>query len=345
MPGHLRRRNLSRKHRPDRWRPGASNGLLLAWLLLGLICAGPAASAQKAASNQDPLAGYAHLAQAYAQAEAQGDHAAALDLAEQMNAVLQPVHLENLYNVTRLHALLGHDDELYEWLEITLDAGWSDFRRLFADEAFAAYQQDTRFRTMARGRWIEQYIGMLEREERAEFQKPDAVMKALDFAPGERVADVGAGSGYFTVRVAGAVGPTGSVLATDINQEMLDYLDQRLRDGDIDNVEVQRVPADDPSLPAGAIDTILMVDVFHHIADRVAYAEKLRAGLAPGGRLVVIDYIPRSWEERPWGPPPEEHLPAATLVADLTAAGWKVRQEFDFLPEQYFIVFGMTETR
>ena len=76
MPGHLRRRNLSRKHRPDRWRHGASNGLLLAWLLLGLICAGPAASAQKAASNQDPLAGYAHLAQAYAQAEAQGDHLA-----------------------------------------------------------------------------------------------------------------------------------------------------------------------------------------------------------------------------------------------------------------------------
>jgi hypothetical protein len=88
------------------------------------------------------------------------------------------------------------------------------------------------------------------------------------------------------------------------------------------------------------VDTILMVDTFHYITERTAYGEKLKAGLAPGGRLVVIDYIPKSWEERPWGPPPSQHMSREELSADLAAAGLKEVASYDFLPEQFFVVYG-----
>jgi hypothetical protein len=107
----------------------------------------------------------------------------------------------------------------------------------------------------------------------------------------------------------------------------------------VDNVELKKVEPDDPQLPPGGVDLIVMIDTMHYITERTAYGEKLRRGLAPGGRLVIIDYIPKSWEERPWGPPPQQHLPKETLNADLARAGLKVVEDYDFLPEQYFIVY------
>jgi ubiquinone/menaquinone biosynthesis C-methylase UbiE len=186
---------------------------------------------------------------------------------------------------------------------------------------------------------VAQYIAMLERPERESFQKPKEVMAALALKPGEQVADVGAGSGYFTIPVAKAVGPTGVVWALDIRQEMLDYMAKRLEAEKISNVRLKLVAADDPQLPAGGVETILMVDVFHYIENGAEYARKLRAGLAPKGRVVVIDYIPKPWAERPWGPPPEQQMPRESLDAWMAQAGLKPAKVHSFLTEQYFVEY------
>ena len=122
---------------------------------------------------------------------------------------------------------------------------------------------------------------------------------------------------------------------------MLDYIDRRCRAEQLGNVEFQKVEKDNPNLPPGGIDTILMIDTYHYIKERTKYAQMLRPGLAPGGRLVVIDFIPKPWEERPWGPPPQQHLSKETLSADLKKAGFKVIAEYDFMPEHFFVIYGV----
>jgi cyclopropane fatty-acyl-phospholipid synthase-like methyltransferase len=130
------------------------------------------------------------------------------------------------------------------------------------------------------------------------------------------------------------------VLAADVSQEMLDYLDKRTQAEGLTNVTLKKVDKDDPLLPAGGIDTILMVDTLHYVKNRGEYAKKLKAALAPGGRLVIIDYIPKSWEERPWGPPPEQHMSREMVDAEMAEGGLKQTKVYDFLPEQYFVVYG-----
>lgn len=142
----------------------------------------------------------------------------------------------------------------------------------------------------------------------------------LAFRPGERVADIGAGSGYFTLRVARAVGTSAEVLAIDINPDRLEFLDQCVKEAGLANVRTVRVEKDDPKLSAGGVDTILMVDTLQYVAGRDAYAMKMRAGLAPGaassssttrrsrGRSARGDRRPsRRWRAKRWTrrwPPP-----------------------------------------
>lgn len=183
----------------------------------------------------------------------------------------------------------------------------------------------------------ERYIAMLERKERDVFQKPDEVMRALALRPGERVADVGAGSGYFTLRVARAVGPSGRVLAIDVNPDLLELLDRRAKEAGLANVTSRRVEKDDPDLPPAGIDTILMVDMFHYVKDRAVYARKLRAGLAPGGRIVVIDYLP--WAGCPGAPRPERRLSRESVDEAMAAAGLAPARVHEFLPEQFFVEY------
>lgn len=189
---------------------------------------------------------------------------------------------------------------------------------------------------------IARYLTMLERPEREAFQKPVQVLATLAFRPGERVADIGAGSGYFTIPVAKAVAPGGIVWALDIRQPMLDYIDKRLRAENIGNVRLKLVPADDPQLPPGSVDTILMVDVYHyiHFEKRGAeYAPKLRPALAPGGRVAIIDCIPKPITERDWGPPPEQQMSRETLDGYMARGGFKPSKVHTFLPEQYFVEY------
>jgi ubiquinone/menaquinone biosynthesis C-methylase UbiE len=268
------------------------------------------------------------------------DYQVALETAEKMYEDLFPRFVDTVYNIACMHSRLGDEKKAFDWLERAVDAGFWDPKKMMEDEDLKPLRGTRRFRALVRKSWARGYITMLEREERDEFQKPDQVMAALKWKPGERVADVGAGSGYFTIPVAKAVGPEGKVWAIDVVQNMLDFIESRLEAEEIENVELKLVPRDDPQLTEGGVDTILMVDTLHYVKDRVAYAAKLKAGLAPSGRLVIIDYIPKSMEERPWGPTPEQQISRETVDREMAQVGLKPIESFDFLPEQYFVVYA-----
>ncbi|HUV36882.1 MAG TPA: class I SAM-dependent methyltransferase [Patescibacteria group bacterium] len=314
---------------------------LIAALVAVLARTAPAACL--AQEEQQPLPPYDTLKVQFDDAYAAKDYEKALELAKRIDEVVAPQHWDNLYNIACIHALRGDKPKAYEYLYKAVDTGFWNARQMMEDEDLASLKGEDLHRQLARSAWANGYIWMLEREERKEFQKPDEVMKALEPRAGETVADIGAGSGYFTIPIAKAVGPDGTVLAIDISQHMLDYLERRIKAENLENIELRKVERDDPQLPAGGVDLILMVDTIHYTLERearTAYARKLREGLAPGGRVVVIDYIPKSLEERPWGPPPEQHLPKETLNEDMSRGGLKVIREYDFLPEQYFVVYG-----
>ena len=268
-----------------------------------------------------------------------GDRVTALRLAEQMVGAVEADHVEALYTAARLHAQLGHREQAYLLLARAMGAGFDDRGRLLEDEAFADYRTEDLFKSLARKAWARGYVGLLERGNREDVQKSPQILDALAFRPGERVADIGAGSGYFTFQAAAAVWPTGSVAALDIAPEMLEYLDMRAKARRATNVTLRKVAADDPQLAPGSVDTILMIDAIHYVKDRTAYGKKLLAGLAPGGRLVIIDYRPKPMSERPWGPPPEQQFPREQLDREMAAAGFEVAAVHDFLPEQFFVVY------
>lgn len=261
-------------------------------------------------------------------------------LIEELIDEVAPLHGELLFALAGLHARQGQTERAFLWLEYAADAGFWDLERLDQDPHLAVLRDNERYRALRRRIWAHGYIAMLERDERDDFQKPDQVIAALALRAGEQVAEIGAGSGYFTFRVARAVSPGGTVLALDATPEMLDYLARRKMSEGADNVILGRVSREDPALAAESVDTVLLIDTLHYIQDRRAYAERIRTALRPGGRLALIDYRPRPWAERPWGPPPEQQIPRDVIDRELAAAGLVLRQSFEFLPEQYFAVYG-----
>jgi len=168
---------------------------------------------------------------------------------------------------------------------------------------------------------------------RDQWQAPDKVVAALALAPPMIVADVGAGTGYFTVRLARAL-PTGTVIATDIEPDMIRYLNERASREHLPNVRAVLGTTDDPRLDPGSVDRILVVDVWHHIADRAAYAKRLAAALKPGGSIAIVDFKPESEH----GPPKEMRLAPASITADLRAAGLDADLDPTALPEQFIVV-------
>ena len=302
-------------------------------------CAALAGQGQETAAKA--AAELAALQRSLDEASAAKDWAKALTVARQMNDLLEWQHVEALCRVARYEALLGHTKEAYEVLQRASDTGLVDVWAIRKDEAFAAMRGDERFKKLTREMWLKAYIHLLERPERNAYQKPEEVMQALAFKPGERVADVGAGSGYFTVRVAKAVGPTGVVWAVDIAPELLDYLGRRAQELGLSNIKLVKVGPDDPQLPRAGVDTVLMVDTLHYIKERAAYAGKLKAALAPGGRVVVIDFIPKAPGERPWGPPPEQNMSRQEVDTAMAAAGLVPVNVHDFLPEHFFVEYAV----
>ncbi|HEX2197400.1 MAG TPA: class I SAM-dependent methyltransferase [Burkholderiales bacterium] len=179
----------------------------------------------------------------------------------------------------------------------------------------------------------ERWAHVFDDPKRDAWQKPHEVIQALALKPDAVVADIGAGTGYFAVRLATMV-PNGRVYAVDVEPDMVKYLAERAKREKRDNLVAVAGAPDDARLPEKA-DVILLVDVYHHIDRRDRYFRKLRASLNPGGRLAVIDFRLDS----PAGPPRSARIAPDRVVAELKAAGYSLTQEHDFLPRQYFLVF------
>jgi SAM-dependent methyltransferase len=177
----------------------------------------------------------------------------------------------------------------------------------------------------------------LERPEREREEEPSKAITALGIKPGQVVADVGAGSGYYTVRLAQQVGTSGKVFAVDIQPEMLTLLRQRVARERLTQVEVSQAIETDPRLPQNQLDLILMVDVYHELARPQEVLRQLRTALKPDGRLVLIEFR----KESAWVPIREEHKMSVTEARmELEAEGYRFDRVIDVLPWQHILVFG-----
>jgi SAM-dependent methyltransferase len=165
------------------------------------------------------------------------------------------------------------------------------------------------------------------------WQKPHEVIMALSPAPDAAVADIGSGTGYFAARLAHFV-PKGRVYGVDIEPDMVKYLADRAKREGLPNLVSVAGRPDDANLPA-KVDLVLMVDVYHHISDRVSYFGKLRGSLKPGARLAIIDFR----LDAPSGPPRKDRIAPAQVKTELAKAGYALAKEHAFLPNQFFLVF------
>jgi ubiquinone/menaquinone biosynthesis C-methylase UbiE len=180
------------------------------------------------------------------------------------------------------------------------------------------------------------YLARLESPERAAWQRPDELVAALGLRPGAVVADVGAGPGYFTLRLARAVGPSGTVYGIDVEPRLTALLVERAREAGLANVEPVLAPAGD-GLPPRPCDLILLVNAFHHFPDGPGYLGRLAAALAPGGRLALVDFREG---ELPVGPPPGHKVTRAQIEHAVAAAGLRVVEELRLLPYQHFLLLA-----
>jgi ubiquinone/menaquinone biosynthesis C-methylase UbiE len=184
----------------------------------------------------------------------------------------------------------------------------------------------------------------LDRPEREREEAPSKAIPALQIRAGQRVADIGAGSGYYTVRLSDAVGPAGRVFATDIQPEMLALLRKRLdaRKEGANNVELVLGTPTESKLPDGAIDLALMVDVYHELAQPQVYLRSLKRALKSDGRLVLIEFR----KESEWVPIREEHkMSVREARMELEAEGFTFDRLIDVLPWQHILVFRLGATR
>jgi ubiquinone/menaquinone biosynthesis C-methylase UbiE len=165
---------------------------------------------------------------------------------------------------------------------------------------------------------------------RDRWQQPERVVEALGLRPGAVVADVGAGGGYFTFRLAEAVGPTGKVLAVDVDAGLLDYVAAEAARRGLDNVETVLAAETDPRIPQ-PVDLLFTCNTVHHFADRSAYFRDARKYLRPGAKLAIIDYVNK-----------HRSAPPEVLESELTAAGYRLETRNDFLKKQSFLIFSAT---
>ncbi len=165
------------------------------------------------------------------------------------------------------------------------------------------------------------------------WQKPHEVIQALKLKPDAVIADIGAGTGYFAVRFAHMV-PQGRVYAADTEPDMVRHLGDRARKSGLKNLTAVRALPGDPKLP-DMVDLVVFVDVYHHVENREAYFRRLAEFLKPGGRIAIIDFRMNSRV----GPPAAARIPPEQVKAELKRAGYRLSEERDFLPNQYFLVF------
>lgn len=179
------------------------------------------------------------------------------------------------------------------------------------------------------------WVQVFESPQRAKWQKPDEVVRALDLKPGQTVVDIGAGTGYFTRRFARAVAPSGQAIGLEIEPGMTAYMNADAAKLKLPNYQARTVKADDPELEPHCADLVFFCDVLHHVSNRVAYLEKLVRALKPGGRVAVIDFK----SDSPIGPPKAMRIARDRMIAIFKDAGYRLVREHNFLPDQYFLEF------
>lgn len=208
---------------------------------------------------------------------------------------------------------------------------------LFLLTAFAQHQgqqhHDPQHSFADTYRWVEEF----ENTERDAQQKPDDVVRALNLSPGDVVADIGAGTGYFTRRFANAVGDSGIAYAVDLEPNMLQYVAERAQQDGQPNIVPVLATASSPMLAPDSVDLFFICNTIHHIGNRAAYYEILARDLRDGGRLAIVDF--RKDAELSQGPDKAMRLARSSLIDELTQAGFRLAEEHAFLPVQYFLVF------
>ena len=180
------------------------------------------------------------------------------------------------------------------------------------------------------------YIGALEDPQRDAYQKPHEVLTALNLKPGEVIADIGAGSGYFTFPIAHHLGPEGKVYAVDVSPDMILHLNRRIRDLKTTNVVSVLADPDDPLLPEQSVNRFFICDVWHHVESPSKYLGMIKKMLKPGGQVIMIDFHKK---ELPFGPPMAMKIAREDLVKQMESNGFRLANEHSFLPYQYFLVF------
>ena len=169
---------------------------------------------------------------------------------------------------------------------------------------------------------------------RTTWQKPAVLVRALGLRRGQVVAEIGSGPGYFTQRLARAVGPTGHVYAVDPEAAVLDVLRRRVARMGVRNVTPVLSRDDDPLLPRGRCDVAVLINVYHHMHGRVAFLRRLVAELPKNTRVVNID-----WDEKTeFGPPQRRRISRARFLRDARRAGLRLVADRPLLPHQYFLV-------
>jgi SAM-dependent methyltransferase len=182
----------------------------------------------------------------------------------------------------------------------------------------------------------EKWAKSFDNPERDEWQRPDEVIRALALKPDARVADIGAGTGYFTIRLARAV-PGGKVLAVDIEPRMVAHLEERAKKEGLPNVVAVKGDEKSANLPE-AVDLVLLVNSFHHIDARVTYMKIMAQSLRPGGRVAIIEYRPDATR----GAPKHMRMSVAQIDKDMNAAGFTRIETHEFLPHQSLVVYRAT---
>ena len=179
----------------------------------------------------------------------------------------------------------------------------------------------------------EKWAKEFDNPERDAWQKPEQVLDALHLQPTSRVADIGAGTGYFSVRIAKRV-PEGKVFAADVEPDMVRYLGARAEREHLANLTPVQTRADAANLPE-PVDLVLVVDTYHHIDDRIRYFAALQSSLRPGGLLVIIDFK----ADLPNGPPAKHRIAPERVTEEFAAAGYTLTEKIEFLPRQYGLIF------
>ncbi len=186
-------------------------------------------------------------------------------------------------------------------------------------------------------RSIDEYIQRMEDADRIKWQMPEKVVNYLAIKDGYAVADIGAGSGYFTVLFSKRVGDSGKVYAVDIEKGMIEYIEKRAKKEGLNNINYILAKPDDPVLSKSSTDLIFICDTYHHIEKRDNYLKILMDVLKKDGRLVIVDFHA---ENTPVGPPLNMRIPKEKTVKEILNAGFKVEAEYFFLPYQYFLIFS-----